>query len=146
MVRSDRLQLKSCRARDVGAVLALWKRAEAKGSLPDRPAALRRRLARDRELFILAWDGERLVGTVIGGWDGWRGNLYRLAVLPEYRRRGVAKMLVEAAERRLRRMGARRITALVLNRNAGARRFWSAAGYGCDSTIGRYVRNLNGRS
>jgi ribosomal protein S18 acetylase RimI-like enzyme len=129
--------------RDVAAVLALWKRADAKGSLPDNAAGLRRRLARDRRLFILAWDGERLVGTVIAGWDGWRGNLYRLAVSPGSRRRGIARILVEAAETRLGKMGARRITALVLNRNRGARRFWSAAGYDRDTTIGRYVRNLH---
>ncbi len=65
---------------DVKQVLELWRRAGAEPSVTDDPGALRRRLRRDRNLFVLAWDRGRLVGTLIGGWDGWRGHLYRLAV------------------------------------------------------------------
>jgi ribosomal protein S18 acetylase RimI-like enzyme len=42
-----------------------------------------------------------LVGSVIGGWDGWRGNIYRLAVTPEYRRKGIARRLVAEISREL---------------------------------------------
>jgi ribosomal protein S18 acetylase RimI-like enzyme len=44
-------------------------------------------LRRDRRLFLLAWDNSRLVGSLIGGWDGWRASMARLAVDPAYRRR-----------------------------------------------------------
>ena len=43
-----------------------------------------------------------IVGSIIGGWDGWRGNIYRLAVAPEARRAGLARRLVDAGERMLR--------------------------------------------
>ena len=42
-----------------------------------------------------------LSGTVIASWDGWRGAMYRLAVLPSLRRRGIAAALVDEGERRL---------------------------------------------
>ncbi len=39
-----------------------------------------------------------IVGSLIATWDGWRGNMYRLAVSPEFRRRGIAAALVSAGE------------------------------------------------
>jgi ribosomal protein S18 acetylase RimI-like enzyme len=62
-------------------------------------------------LLVVAEADGTLVATVIGAWDGWRGNIYRLAVLPAYRRRGIARAPVAEADRMLRQMGARRISA-----------------------------------
>jgi ribosomal protein S18 acetylase RimI-like enzyme len=86
--------------------------------------------------------GGRVIGSVIGAFDGWRGNLYRLAVHPDYSRRGVARALVAEAERGLAREGAKRITALVEKDHPRATGFWAAAGYGVDERIVRYIRNL----
>jgi len=84
----------------------------------------------------------RLVGSIIGGWDGWRGNMYRLAVAPEYRRRRIARSLVAEVERRLRTQGAHRITALIVGAEEEARAFWEAVGYGHDVRILRHVKTL----
>jgi ribosomal protein S18 acetylase RimI-like enzyme len=137
------LTFRPCRDEDVPAVLALWQRAEAVPRPTDRPDALLRRLERDRELFVLAWDEDRLVGSLIGGWDGWRGNLYRLAVDPAYRRRGIARQLVTAVEAHLRKLGAERITSLVFEDEPGAALFWRGAGYAPDPATTRYAKNLS---
>ncbi len=68
--------------------------------------------------------------------------MYRLAVLPEYRRRGVARRLVAAGHDALRAKGARRVTALVAPDDPPATSLWRAAGYGFDETHARFVRNL----
>jgi ribosomal protein S18 acetylase RimI-like enzyme len=80
--------------------------------------------------------------VVIAAWDGWRGNIYRLAVADGYRRRGVGLRLTRAAEDHLRECGARRITALVAYDDETAGSFWDAAGYPPDTEIGRRVRNI----
>jgi ribosomal protein S18 acetylase RimI-like enzyme len=134
--------LRPCRPEDVDAVLALWQRAEAVPRPTDRPDALHRRLARDRELFILAWDGDRLIGSLMGGWDGWRGQMYRLAIDPDYRRQGIARQLVDAVEAGLRALGAERITSLVFTREPGAAAFWQHAGYEPDPATARYTKDL----
>ncbi len=79
--------------------------------------------------FLVAESECRITGTVIGTFDGWRGEIYRLAVLPEFRRRGVARMLVEAAENWMAEQGCQRITALVEKDHPWATGFWDAAGY-----------------
>ena len=57
-------------------------------------AALARLHLRDPDALILAVDGDRIVGTVIAGWDGWRCHLYRLAVAPDRRRAGIGRALI----------------------------------------------------
>jgi ribosomal protein S18 acetylase RimI-like enzyme len=92
-------------------------------------------------LLVAVREG-KLVGALIAAWDGWRGNMYRLAVLPRHRRAGIARGLVEAGEERLRALGARRVTVLVGREDAPARALWLALGYEDDVRIGRFVRNL----
>jgi GNAT superfamily N-acetyltransferase len=92
--------------------------------------------------LLVAADERGLVGALVAAWDGWRGNMYRLAVSPEHRREGVARRLVASGEHRLRQLGARRVTALVAHDDSVAAAFWNAAGYPVDAEIGRRVRNL----
>ena len=123
-------------------VLDLWRRAAAEPSVTDHADALRRRLDRDPSLFVLAWERGRLVGSLIGGWDGWRGHMYRLAVDPACRRHGVARRLVEDVEARLRRLGAVRVDGIVVKRNRTGGVFWRALGYRHHVEVARYVKDL----
>jgi ribosomal protein S18 acetylase RimI-like enzyme len=122
------ITLRTCSRDDVDAVLALWKRSGVAGSLIDTADELLTRLDRDAELFVVAETDGKIGGTLIGGWDGWRGNMYRLVVDRDCRRRGIARALVREVESRLVLKGARRVTALVLREEDGASAFWSAVG------------------
>ena len=133
-------QIRECRHDDCQAVLDLWRQAEATPSRTDTIEDLQRLVGEETDLFLVAEERESLVGTIIAGWDGWRGNMYRLAVLSDSRRRGIARSLVAEAERRLRAKGARRITALVVKSEREAMAFWQAIGYGHDARMARYVK------
>ena len=134
--------IREARREDCPAVLDLWREAEAIPSHTDNLDELQRLVDENMGLFLVAEEQGRLVGTIIGGWDGWRGNMYRLAVPPDYRRRGIARSLVEEVERRLRAKGARRITALVAKSEEHAAAFWEAIGYPNDVRIHRHVKTL----
>ena len=92
--------------------------------------------------LLVAVDDGAVVGALVAGFDGWRGNMYRLAVADAWRRRGIALRLVEAGHDRLRALGAPRVTALVAFDDDDARGFWEAAGYAADPVMGRMVRDL----
>jgi ribosomal-protein-alanine N-acetyltransferase len=111
---------------DLVAVLELWRAAGAHPGSTDDLESLGRLLAHDPGALLLASDGAGLVGTVIAAWDGWRGTVYRLAVVPGRRRQGVAGALLGAAEERLERLGARRLQAVVVASDGGATGFWRA--------------------
>lgn len=138
--------IRPCRAEECEAVLALWRRAGATPSPTDTLAELTRLVRSEHgDGFLVAVRSGGIVGSVIGGWDGWRGGIYRLAVDPQARRRGIAKALVRAAESALRRKGARRISVLVERNEAHAVAFWDAladAGYRRDPRMMRYVKAL----
>src|SRR2546427_11655369 len=110
--RRRRILVRPCGTTDVKQVLELWRRAGAEPSVTDDPGSLRRRLRRDRKLFLLAWDRGRLVGTLIGGWDGWRGHMYRLAVEPGCRRSGRARRLGADVQAPLTKVGAGRLAGI----------------------------------
>ena len=128
---------------DVDAVLAVWAEARSRAAqTPDDPAVVQQLLDRDPGALLVAESGGEVVGVLIAGWDGWRGNVYRLAVLPAHRRQGIARELVEAGHERLRAHGAHRVTALVGGEEGVAHRLWRAVGYQRDEFMHRFVRNF----
>jgi len=127
---------------DAEAVLALWKAADATPSLTDSADELRRIAVRPEVAFLVAVVDGAIAGSIIAGFDGWRGNIYRLATHPDHRRRGVARALLGKAEEAFNAWGVRRITALVEKEHPKAVGFWRAVGYLDDTRIARYVRTL----
>ena len=137
--------IRPCRLDECSIVLDLWKEAGAIPSMTDSPEVLRRLIQNTGAVLLIAEYQNTLVGTIVATWDGWRGNIYRLAVLPTYRRRGIGRLLVKGAEDFLSGKGAQRISILVANGEPIAVSFWDAlidAGYNRDLRIVRYAKTL----
>jgi ribosomal protein S18 acetylase RimI-like enzyme len=114
-------------AGDLPAVLELWRLAGAAPGHTDTIESLTRLIAHDPCALLVAADGESIVGSVIAAWDGWRGTVYRLAVTPSHRCRGIGTELVSTAVTRLRAVGAVRLQAIVVETDARATGFWRAS-------------------
>jgi ribosomal protein S18 acetylase RimI-like enzyme len=136
------LSYRSATVADAPAVIALWREAEAEPSHTDDVESIRRLIERDPVALMVAVDEDedRLVGSVIAGWDGWRGSIYRLAVVPTHRRRGLGSRLVRLAEERLTAAGAVRCQAIVVETEGQALSFWRASGWEQQSERLRFVR------
>lgn len=127
---------------DFEAIISMWHSIDRHTELPDQPEYLQQFHDFSPDLFLVAEADGRIVGSVIGGWDGWRGHIARLAAEPTLRRKGIARRLVKAIESRLRARGARRIYALVDRRSSPAIPFWEAAGYSGNNEIVQFSRNV----
>ena len=139
----ETITVRRCSHDDVGAVLGLWELARSShASTPDRREDIERLVEDSPAALLVAEAAGQIVGAVIAAWDGWRGNIYRLAVHPGYRRRGIGMQLTQAAEDYLRSCDIHRVTALVAFDDQAAGSFWEAAGYPQDTEIGRRVRNI----
>jgi ribosomal protein S18 acetylase RimI-like enzyme len=135
------LSIRACWLEDRQSVLELWRQADATPGVTDTTDDLRRVVANSPANVLVAEVRGRVVGSIIGTFDGWRGNIYRLAVHPDHRRQGVAHALVAEVEKMLVEQRARRITALVEKGHPWAMNFWEAVGYMVDEQIVRRVRN-----
>ena len=137
----EQISIRQASLSDIEGIMALWRYSEATPSVTDTVDGLRRAMSEPSLCLLVAEVNGTLAGSIIGTFDGWRGNLYRLAVHPQLRRRGIARALVHQVERWLTERGARRITALVEKDHASAVGLWEAAGYQLDERMVRYFRN-----
>ena len=115
---------------DYPVVHVMWQRGDLWMRPSDGPEATALKLTRDPGLFLVACgeDG-RIVGTVMGGWDGRRAYVYHLAVTPERRRQGIADALLDELEERFRRLGALKAKLQILVENEESRAFFAQRGY-----------------
>jgi ribosomal protein S18 acetylase RimI-like enzyme len=125
-------------------VFALWQNAgEGIGVGPsDQQEEIEKKCQHDPDLFLVAEYGGRVVGTVIGGFDGRRGMVYHLAVAPEYRRQGLANRLMDEIESRLRQKGCRKAYLLVKKGNDVAKLLYESRGWAGMEFIDLYGKNL----
>jgi ribosomal protein S18 acetylase RimI-like enzyme len=106
----------------VEAIHDLWRRAE----LPFKPrgrdalALFRKRIAEGWDRCFGIRDDDRLIGVVVATHDGRKGWINRLAIDPAWRRRGLAKRLIEAAEAHLKEEGIRIVAALIEDYNTAS--------------------------
>jgi len=119
-------------AEDYGDVLDLWERAglaSVRGRGRVSREAVRRQLRLDSSVFLVAEAEGRIVGVVLGSHDGRKGWISRLAVDPEFRRRGIAQDLILKVEEALRKRGIRVFSALILKANKPSQRLFTKMGY-----------------
>lgn len=136
------IELRPATVADVPALLVLWEVAAENDSRPtDSAGKVEALIARDPDACTVAvTEDGRVVGSLISGWDGWRAHLYRLAVHPDVRRRGLAQRLLAHAEDRLVALGASRIDAMVLEGNDLGQSLWKSSGYESQAEWRRWVR------
>lgn len=102
-----------------------------------------RKLAEDPEGLLVATDGETVIGVVMAGYDGHRGWINYLGVLPGRQREGVGKALVEAAVDLLRARGCPKVNLQVLKKNAGVVQFYERLGFVEDPVLSMGLRLVN---
>jgi ribosomal protein S18 acetylase RimI-like enzyme len=116
---------------DYPAVRSLWENVGSGIHLrrSDEPEEIQKKLQRDPDLFLVAEAGSRIIGTVLGGFDGRRGMVYHLAVDTSFRAKGIGTALMIELEKRLKQKGCIRSYLLVTHENLDAARFYESHGW-----------------
>jgi len=121
---------------DEAAVAELWREVFPEAPAWNVPAAdIGRKLAVQRELFLVATIDSEVVGTAMGGYDGHRGWVYYVAVRPGYRRQGIGTALMERVEAGVARLGCPKINLQVRASNEGVVSFYKKLGYHIEERI-----------
>ncbi len=114
----------------------LWKQAFPHDAARNAAAAtIPTKLKVQPELFLVALEEGRVVGSLMAGFDGYRGWLNRVAVLEDHRRHGVGAALVREAERRLLAMGCQKINLQIRGGNEAVAGFYRRLGYEMEDRV-----------
>lgn len=123
-------------SRHFDGVDALWRRVFPNDPPRNRAAAaIPAKLALEDNLFIIAEDGDAVVGTVMAGYDGHRGWLYAVAVHPERQSCGIGRLLIAEAEARLAAAGCRKVNLQVRADNDAVVGFYEALGFAVEPRV-----------
>ncbi|MBS1672820.1 MAG: GNAT family acetyltransferase [Actinobacteria bacterium] len=131
----DGFQIRTFRIDDTEAVVVLWDEAGLIRPWNDPRADIARKLTVQPELFLVAEEPgsddrpPRIVGSVMGGYDGHRGWLYYLASAADRRGAGIGHALVAETERLLAAMGCPKVQLMVREGNEQVLGFYDGLGY-----------------
>lgn len=132
---SDAPEIRPFALADEPAVVALWEAAGLTRPWNDPHRDVARKLEVQREWFLVACLGDRVVGSVMAGYDGHRGSVYYLAVEPQLHRRGIGRALMAEVERLLGEAGCPKLNLVVRGDNAQALGFYAHLGYRVDDVV-----------
>jgi ribosomal protein S18 acetylase RimI-like enzyme len=130
------MRIRHFRADDTEAVVSLWGTAGLTKPWNDPRKDIARKAAVQPELFVVAVDDDdRVIGSVMAGYDGHRGWMNYLASAPDVRGRGVGRALVRHVEAALLELGCPKLNLQVRATNPEVVSFYKHIGYRIDDTI-----------
>jgi ribosomal protein S18 acetylase RimI-like enzyme len=116
-------------------VIALWERCGLIRPWNDPRKDIERKLTVQPELFLVGVNDEKIVATVMAGYEGHRGWINYLAVDPDHRRSGLGRAMMAEAERLLLALGCPKVNLQVRRSNKQACDFYLALGFAEDDVV-----------
>jgi ribosomal protein S18 acetylase RimI-like enzyme/8-oxo-dGTP pyrophosphatase MutT (NUDIX family) len=130
-----KLNIRPCRHDDRDAVVALWHACGLIVPQNDPVADIDLKLDFQPDLFLVGRQTDHLIATVMAGYEGHRGWINYLAVHPDFRRQGIGRQMVAAAEAKLRQLGCPKINLQVRRTNTGVIAFYRRLGFSVDAVV-----------
>jgi ribosomal protein S18 acetylase RimI-like enzyme len=137
------MRIREFQLNDYGDVVNVWNTAGLILRPGDEFDGVKLKLQRDPDLFLVAEDEDEIVGVVMGAWDGRRGWINHLAVVPNLQRQGIGHALIGEVEKRLIEKGAKKVNAQVYRSNTKSFDFFKSVGYEVHSDlvmIGKHLK------
>ena len=130
------IKIRGYKESDKEAVIQLWD--ECGLILPQNNPAkdIERKLKVDPDLFLVGFNGNAIVASVMGGYEGHRGWINYLAVRPSEQRKGYGECIMKSVEILLQQKGCPKINLQIRTTNEATIAFYTALGYGNDNVVG----------
>lgn len=114
---------------DLEDIISLWELCGLTRPWNNPEIDIFRKAEQQDGLFLIATRDDKLVATLMGGYDGHRGWISYLAVHPQYQRQGIATALIQQLEKRLIARGCPKVQLLIRKDNLDIQSFYDELGY-----------------
>lgn len=125
---------------DEEQVIDLWERCGLIVPRNDPRRDIELKLRWQPDLFLVGTAEDRVVATVMAGYEGHRGWINYLAVSPDMRRRGIGRLMMQEAESCLRKLNCPKINLQVRTSNRAVLAFYESLGYKMDDVVSMGMR------
>ena len=123
------MNIRNYQESDYSEVLKLWKKAGITTGHSDEEEEVKKILKVNPETFLVGVLDGKVIGSVIGGYDGRRGLIHHLAVLPKNQGKGFGKKLMVEVEKRFAEMGVVKSHLLIDSDNKDVINFYLRIGW-----------------
>ena len=130
-----KLQIRPYHESDENAVVALWGKCGLVVPWNDPRKDILRKLTVQRDMFLVGLVDDKVVAAVMAGYEGHRGWINYLAVDPSCQKKGYGRLMMDAAEARLRKLGCPKINLQIRTSNTKVIAFYKALGYTVDDVV-----------
>ena len=129
------MQIRPFQAADEAQVVGLWQACGLTRPWNDPRKDIARKLLVQPELWVVGWQGDKLVASAMAGFDGHRGWVNYLAVAPQKQGQGLGRQLMQYVEQALQAQGCPKLNLQVRTSNAAVIAFYQHLGYALDDTV-----------
>lgn len=125
------IKIRKFRIEDYDDVIKLWSVSK----LPYKPLGrdskekILQEITQPQCIFLVAAYKGNLIAVALGTHDGRKGWINRVAVSPKFRRKGVARLLINELEEKLSKAGINIIACLIEEDNEESKHLFKALNY-----------------
>lgn len=130
MARKGKMEIRIMTIEDFDSMYLLWKKVGLDmADYESEKELVNEMIKRNLSSNFVVFEGMRIIGSILGVFNGRRGWIYHLAVDPSFQKNGVGTMLLQKTEQALKKLGTRRILLGVNKTNLKVLPFYEKYGY-----------------
>ena len=114
---------------DEEALVSLWNMCKLTVPWNNPYKDIARKLKVQAELFLVGYLEDKLIASVMAGYDGHRGYINYFAVHPDFQARGYGKQLMDNVENGLRELGCPKINLQIREGNDKVFSYYQKLGF-----------------
>ncbi len=111
------------------AVIDLWRKCNLITPQNDPVEDIKKKTDFQPTWFLIGLLGGKVIGSIMVGYEGHRGWINYLAVMPGYQKQGYGRELVERAIEELTRLGCQKVNLQVRETNLSVIDFYKHLGF-----------------
>jgi ribosomal protein S18 acetylase RimI-like enzyme len=129
------ISIRTFQESDRASITSLWQACDLTRPWNNPDKDIDRKIQFQPELFFVGEVDSKIIASAMAGYDGHRGSVFYLAVLPEFQGKGYGQTLMTHIESTLTELGCPKLNIVVRTTNEKVLGFYNELAYGTDDVV-----------